>query len=92
MIIEVQRDSHLTEILSVKTDPKSSLLATNGINGLKPELFLSFEVTDAFKKMEIEYVYTYREKEYFDDCEVPNWWLISAKRVERSWKLSVAQQ
>ena len=81
VIIKIQTSSNLHEILSITASPRSSMIAVQGINGLKPARSIAFEVTDAFKKIEIEYIYTYNGKERLKACEVSASWLQSAKRT-----------
>ena len=70
VIIEVEIHSWLSEILSVKASPKSSLVAIKGINGLKPQRTIFLEVTDDFDKMEFEYVVVYDSGEvHLMECE-----------------------
>ena len=70
VIIEVDIHSWLSEILSVKASPESSLVAIKGINGVKPQRTIFLEVTDDFDKMEFEYVVVYDSGEiHLKECE-----------------------
>ena len=63
VIIVIRTSSNLSQILSVRANPEDSLVAIQGIKGLQPERILAFELTDAFKKLDIEYIYEYEGKE-----------------------------